>query len=56
MIWVGARRKGHWPAAVSKAAYLVAPDRLTDLPVAFTVAGCVGHALQPGVGLSLEAA
>ena len=45
IVWVGARAPGSWPAAVSRAAYLVVPGRLPELPVAFTVAGCSGHAV-----------
>ena len=48
MIWVGARAPGTWPALVGKAAYLVTPERLPDVPVGFTVAGCFGHAMQAG--------
>ena len=48
VVWVGARASGSWPALVGKTAYLVTPERLRDAPVAFSVAGCFGHALQPG--------
>ena len=49
LIWVGARAPGTWPALVGKAAYLVTPERLPTAPVAFTVAGCLGHALTPSL-------
>lgn len=49
VVWVGARAPGTWPALVSKAAYLVTPDRLPDAPVSFTVAGCFGHGMTPAL-------
>ena len=48
VVWVGARARGAWPAAIAKAAFLVTPERLPDAPVAFTVAGCLGHSMTAG--------